>query len=115
METSTAPNGCYNSDKSKGSIPLTIKFQQNSALQRCKVREVIETLIRETSVLQDTQFQVKEGVDWPRLQRFKEAATFTGHVHPTSQRSGKNVTRIRAHVVSDQILFPLQGTNCSEP
>ena len=25
METSTAPNGCYNSDRSKGSIPLTIK------------------------------------------------------------------------------------------
>ena len=59
METSTAPNGCYNSDRSKGSIPLTIKYQQNSSLQKLKVREVIESLMKETSVLQDTQFQIK--------------------------------------------------------
>ena len=60
-ETSTASNGCYNSDKSKGSIPLTIKYQQNSSLQRLKVREVIESLLKETSVLQDTQFQIQRG------------------------------------------------------
>jgi hypothetical protein len=62
-ETNTATNGCYNSDKSKGSISLTIKYQQNSALQRLKVREVIESLLKGTSVLQDTQFQIKEGSD----------------------------------------------------
>ena len=103
METSTAPNGCYNSDKSKGSIPLTIKFQQNSALQRCKVREVIETLIRETSVLQDTQFQVKEGVDWPRLQRFKEAETFT--VMSTRHLSDQERTSLASELMSYRIKF----------
>ena len=35
-ETSTSPNGCYNSDKSKGSVPLTIKYEKNSCLQRTK-------------------------------------------------------------------------------
>ena len=103
METSTAPNGCYNSDKSKGSIPLTIKFQQNSALQRCKIREVIETLIRETSVLQDTQFQVKEGVDWPRLQRFKEAETFT--VMSTRHLSDRERTSLASELMSYRIKF----------
>ena len=103
METSTAPNGCYNSDKSKGSIPLTIEFQQNSALQRCKIREVIETLIRETSVLQDTQFQVKEGVDWPRLQRFKEAETFT--VMSTRHLSDQERTSLASELMSYRIKF----------
>ena len=67
MEVSTAPNGCYNSDKSKGSRPLTIKFQQNSALQRCKIREVIETLIRETSVFRILSFRSRKvliGLDY---------------------------------------------------
>ena len=103
METSTAPNGCYNSDKSKGSIPLTIKFQQNSALQRCKIREVIETLIRETSVFQDTQFQVKEGVDWPRLHRFKEVETFT--VMSTRHLSDRERTSLASELMSYRIKF----------
>ena len=103
MEVSTAPNGCYNSDKSKGSIPLTIKFQQNSALQRCKIREVIETLIRETSVFQDTQFQVKEGVDWPRLHRFKEVETFT--VMSTRHLSDRERTSLASELMSYRIKF----------
>ena len=76
-ETNTASNGCYNSDKSKGSISLTIKYQQNSSLQRLKVREVIESLLKGTSVLQDTQFQIKEGSDWNRLHKLKETINFT--------------------------------------
>jgi len=103
METSTAPNGCYNSDRSKGSIPLTIKFQRNSSLQRLKVREVIEALMRETSVLQDTQFQVKEGVDWPRLQRFKETENFT--VMSTRHLSDQERTSLASELMSYRIKF----------
>ena len=44
-ETNTASNGCYNSDRSKGSIPLTVKFQPNSVLQMLKVREIIDSLL----------------------------------------------------------------------
>ena len=36
METSTAPNGCYNSDRSKGSIPVTIKYQQKLIPSKAK-------------------------------------------------------------------------------
>ena len=107
METSTAPNGCYNSDRSKGSIPLTIKYQQNSSLQKLKVREVIEALMRETSVLQDTQFQIKEGPDWHRLYRLKETDNFTVMSTRHLNDQERTSTCIRAHVVSDQILLPL--------
>lgn len=77
VETSTTANGCYNSDKSKSSIPLTIKYQFESSLQRLKVRETIEGLLQKTNTLQDTQFQIKEGIDWRRLCKFQEIATFT--------------------------------------
>ena len=76
-ETSTSPNGCYNSDKSKGSVPLTIKYEKNSCLQRTKIREAIESLQKEVNAAQDTQFQIKEGIDWTRLHKLREAATFT--------------------------------------
>ena len=76
-ETSTSPNGCYNSDKSKGSVPLTIKYEKNSCLQRTKIREAIEALQKEINTAQDTQFQIKEGIDWTRLHKLREAATFT--------------------------------------
>ena len=33
-ETSTSPNGCYNSDKSKGSMPLTIKYEKKLLLTK---------------------------------------------------------------------------------
>ena len=32
-----------------------------------KVREIIESLLEEANALQDTQFQIKEGIDWYRL------------------------------------------------
>ena len=76
-ETSTSPNGCYNSDKSKGSVPLTIKYEKNSCLQRTKIREAIESLQKEINIAQDTQFQIKEGIDWTRLHKLREAAAFT--------------------------------------
>ena len=76
-ETSTSPNGCYNSDKSKGSVPLTIKYEKNSCLQRTKIREAIESLQKEINTAQDTQFQIKEGIDWTRLHKLREAAVFT--------------------------------------
>ena len=77
VETNTTSNGCYNSDKSKSSVPLTIKYQTESSLQRLKVREIVDGLLKETNGLQDTQFQIKEGVDWRRLCKFQEVATFT--------------------------------------
>ena len=70
------PSG-YNSDKSKGSVPLTIKYEKNSCLQRTKIREAIEALQKEINTAQDTQFQIKEGIDWTRLHKLREAATFT--------------------------------------
>jgi len=77
IETNTMSNGCYNADKSKGSIPLTIKFQQQSALQMLKVRGVVDSLLQETSAVQDTQFQIKEGIDWHRLHKAGETTSFT--------------------------------------
>ena len=103
METSTAPNGCYNSDRSKGSIPLTIKYQQNSSLQKLKVREVIEALMRETSVLQDTQFQIKEGPDWHRLHRLKETDNFT--VMSTRHLNDQERTSLASELMSYRIKF----------
>ena len=117
METSTAPNGCYNSDRSKGSIPLTIKYQQNSSLQKLKVREVIESLMKETSVLQDTQFQIKEGPDWHRLHKLKETDNFTvmstRHLNDqerTSLASELKSYRIKFYFLSKaQIILKLEG------
>ena len=102
-ETSTAPNGCYNSDKSKGSIPLTIKYQQNSSLQRLKVREVIESLLKETSVLQDTQFQIKEGSDWHKLHKLKETVNFT--VMSTRHLSDQERTSLASELMSYRIKY----------
>ena len=103
METSTAPNGCYNSDRSKGSIPLTIKYQQNSSLQKLKVREVIESLMKETSVLQDTQFQIKEGSDWHRLHKLKETDNFT--VMSTRHLNDQERTSLASELMSYRIKF----------
>ena len=36
-----------------------------------KVREAVDNLLQEACVIQDTQFQIKEGVDWHRLHRRK--------------------------------------------
>ena len=103
METSTAPNGCYNSDRSKGSIPVTIKYQQNSSLQKLKVREVIESLMKETSVLQDTQFQIKEGSDWHRLHKLKETDNFT--VMSTRHLNDQERTSLASELMSYRIKF----------
>ena len=103
METSTAPNGCYNSDRSKGSIPLTIKYQQTSSLQKLKVREVIESLMKETSVLQDTQFQIKEGSDWHRLHKLKETDNFT--VMSTRHLNDQERTSLASELMSYRIKF----------
>ena len=103
MEASTAPNGCYNSDRSKGSIPLTIKYQQNSSLQKLKVREVIESLMKETSVLQDTQFQIKEGSDWHRLHKLKETDNFT--VMSTRHLNDQERTSLASELMSYRIKF----------
>ena len=76
-ETSTSPNGCYNSDKSKGSVPLTVKYDKNACLSITKIREEIELLLKQSNTSQDTQFQIKEGVDWNRMQKLRETTTFT--------------------------------------
>ena len=102
-ETNTATNGCYNSDKSKGSISLTIKYQQNSALQRLKVREVIESLLKGTSVLQDTQFQIKEGSDWNRLHKLKETINFT--VMSTRHLNDQERTLLASELMSYRIKY----------
>ena len=76
-ETSSSPNGCYNSDKSKGSVPVTIKYNKTAGLAINKIREEIELLMQQSDTSQDTQFQIKEGVDWKRMQRSKETADWT--------------------------------------
>ena len=58
-------------------MPLTIKYEKNSCLQRTKIREALESLQKEINTAQDTQFQIKEGIDWTRLHKLREAATFT--------------------------------------
>ena len=103
METSTSPNGCYNFDRSKDSIPLTIKYQQNSSLQRLKVREVIDSLMKETSVLQDTQFQIKEGSDWHRLHKLKETVNFT--VMSTRHLNDQERTSLASELMSYRIKY----------
>ena len=52
-------------------------MKRNSCLQRTKIREAIESLQKEINTAQDTQFQIKEGIDWTRLHKLREAATFT--------------------------------------
>ena len=76
-ETSTQPNGCYNSDKSKGSAPVTIKYNQVAGLAISNIRAEIDLLLRQSDTSQDTQFQIKEGVDWKCMQRRKETANWT--------------------------------------
>ena len=76
-ETSTIPNGCYNSDKSKGSAPVTIKYHQAAGLAISNIRAEIDLLLRQSDASQDTQFQIKEGVDWKCMQRRKETANWT--------------------------------------
>ena len=73
-EALSSANGCYNSDKSKGSIPVTVKFHKASPLQILKVREAVDNLLQEACVIQDTQFQIKEGVAWHRLHKLGNAA-----------------------------------------
>ena len=76
-ETVSSPNGCYNSDKSKGSAPVTIKYNKTAGLAINHIREEIELLMRQSDISQDTQFQIKEGVDWNRMHRLKETADWT--------------------------------------
>ena len=76
-ETNTSPNGCYNSDKSKRSVPVTIKYDRNTGLSITKVREEIELLLQQSDTSQDIQFQLKEGVDWNRMQKLRENADWT--------------------------------------
>ena len=76
-ETISSPNGCYNSDKSKGSAPVTIKYNKTAGLAINHIREEIELLMRQSDISQDTQFQIKEGVDWNRMHRLKETADWT--------------------------------------
>ena len=102
-ETSTASNGCYNSDRSKGSISLTVKFQQNSDLQMLKVREIIESLLEEASILQDTQFQIKEGIDWYRLHKSGETTSFT--VMSTRHLSDQERTSLALELMSFRIKY----------
>ena len=119
VETNTTSNGCYNSDKSKSSIPLTIKYQTESSLQRLKVRETIEGLLKETSGLQDTQFQIKEGIDWRRLCKFQEVATFTvmSVRHLNDQERVALATELMAYRIKyfflskAQVVLQLEGTD----
>ena len=76
-ETSTLPNGCYNSDKSKGSAPVTIKYNQSAGLAISNIRAEIDLLLRQSDTTQDTQFQIKEGVNWNCMQRRRETADWT--------------------------------------
>ena len=76
-ETSSVPNGCHNSDKSKGSVPVTIKYNKTAGLAINHIRGEIELLMRQSDISQDTQFQIKEGVDWNRMHSLKETADWT--------------------------------------
>ena len=76
-ETNTLPNGCHNSDRSKGSTPVTIKYTKAAGLAISNIRNEIDSLMRQSDTSQDTQFQIKEGVDWNRMQKFKETADWT--------------------------------------
>ena len=79
--------------------------------------EIIESLLKETSVLQDTQFQIKEGVDWHKLHKLKETVNFT--VMSTRHLNDQERTslalelmsyRIRYHFLSKaQIILKLEG------
>ena len=57
----------------------------------------------ETSVLQDTQFQVKEGIDWHRLHRLKETENFT--VMSTRHLSDQERTSLASELMSYRIKF----------
>ena len=102
-ETNTSSNGCYNSDRSKGSVPLTVKFQPNSVLQMLKVREIIESFLEEANALQDTQFQIKEGIDWYRLYKFGETTSFT--VMSTRHLSDQERTSLASELMSFRIKY----------
>ena len=102
-ETNTSSNGCYNSDRSKGSVPLTVKYQPNSGMQMHKVRETIESLLEEASILQDTQFQIKEGIDWHRLYKFGETTSFT--VMSTRHLSDQERTLLASELMSFRIKY----------
>ena len=79
--------------------------------------EIIESLLKETSVRQDTQFQIKEGVDWHKLHKLKETVNFT--VMSTRHLNDQERTslalelmsyRIRYHFLSKaQIILKLEG------
>ena len=52
-------------------------MKRTRAYKEPKIREAIESLQKEVNAAQDTQFQIKEGIDWTRIHKLREAATFT--------------------------------------
>ena len=102
-ETSSSPNGCYNSDKSKGSVPVTIKYNKTAGLAINKIREEIELLMQQSDASQDTQFQIKEGVDWNRMQRFKETADWT--IMSTRHLNDQNRLSLAQELMSFRIKY----------
>ena len=102
-ETSSSPNGCYNSDKSKGSVPVTIKYNKTAGLAIIKIPEEIGLLIQQSDTSQDTQFQVKEGVDWNRMQRLKETADWT--VMSTRHLNDQNRLSLAQELMSFRIKY----------
>ena len=71
-----------------------------------KVREIIESLLEEASVLQDTQFQIKEGIDWYRLHKLGETTSFT--VMSTRHLSDQERTSLALELMSFRIISPFQ-------
>ena len=102
-ETSSSPNGCYNSDRSKGSVPVTIKYDKTAGLAITRIREEIDLLLQQSDTSQDTQFQVKEGVDWNRMQRLRENADWT--VMSTRHLNDQNRLSLAQELMSFRIKY----------
>lgn len=68
-----------------------------------KVREIIESLLEEASVLQDTQFQIKEGIDWYRLHKLCETTIFA--VMSTRHLSDQERTSLALELMSFRIKY----------
>ena len=102
-ETTSSPNGCYNSDKSKGSAPVTIKYNKTAGLAITHIREEIELLMRQSDISQDTQFQIKEGVDWHRMHRLRETAEWT--IMSTRHLNGQSRLLLAQELMSFRIKY----------
>ena len=84
-----------------------------------KIREEIKLLLEQSNTSQDTQFQIKEGVDWNRMQKLRETTTFTvmstrhlGDQERSSLAQELMSFRIKYFFLSKaQVILQLEGTD----